>query len=337
MNRIILFLTLCLFAPILSKSTVYRCASIFNETNLCYKFVKNNTDNIIYVDGCAEDEYCPYGQAVAYCTKRVQKKEDGESCSANSDCKSVLCQDEKCSRLEDGESCEIDANCGNFSFCDIKGSYTCKPLAKEGEFCADDYGCGFGLICHKKCIKPFTIEKGEPTFNFHDCKDGAYSYFPDQEYQYYCAEKKQLTPTCSDYSSKTCDFEYSSGNITIVNHEWCFPNWDYKPYCGDSSGSKFWKEYLETYEEEVKKVDLTKIKVTDIRHLFWTRKADIAYYRYANHEFLLGADKCVHDYFEQAYRPEDYLERGRRPKKFINDYFEKSDTPDDSQLKFFLQ
>ena len=48
--------------------------SIFNETNLCYKAVKNNSDYILYVNGCADDEYCPYGKAEAYCKKIIQKK-----------------------------------------------------------------------------------------------------------------------------------------------------------------------------------------------------------------------------------------------------------------------
>ena len=55
------------------------------------------------------------------------------------------------------------------------------------------------------------------------------------------------------------------------------------------------------------------------------------------HYFLEGAEKCVHDYFEQALRPDYYFEMGRRPEKFIHDYLEKSNTPDDNQLKFFLQ
>lgn len=47
------------------------------------------------IGGCADDEYCP-NQVEAYCKKIVPKKEDGESCSDNSDCKSALCQDGKC-------------------------------------------------------------------------------------------------------------------------------------------------------------------------------------------------------------------------------------------------
>ena len=82
---------------------------------------------------------------------------------------------------------------------------------------------------------------------------------------------------------------------------------------------------------------LSKVKVTSLRHLFWTRKTDIAYWRYMEHYFLEGAEKCVHDYFEQAVRPDYYFEMGRRPEKFIHDYLEKSNTPDDNQLKFFLQ
>ena len=311
--------------------------SIFNETNLCYKAVKNNSDYILYVNGWADDEYCPYGKAEAYCKKIVQKKDDGESCSANSDCKSDLCEDEKCFQREDGESCETHANCGIFSFCDYH-SNTCKPLAKEGESCTSDYGCGFDLVCNKKCIKPFSIENGERSDNAWACKSGFYFLIQKQgKYEYYCGERKLLTPTCSDLSSKTCKFEYTTGETRIVAHDLCLPNWDNKPHCEESSGNKLWKEYIETYEEEKKKVDPTNVKVTSLRHLFWTRKTDIAYWRYMEHYFLEGAEKCVHDYFEQTLRPNYYFEMGRRPEKFIHDYLEKSNTPDDNQLKLFLQ
>ena len=299
MKTIILLFTLCLFAPILSQSQVYRCASTLNETNLCFKTVRDHLDIVFYVGGCAEDEYCPSTHEPAYCTKRVQKKEHGETCSANADCKSDLCEDGKCFRLEDGELCRGHANCGNFSFCD-DDSKTCKPLVNEGESCASNFECGFDLVCSdRKCQKMFSIENGEPSDNYFACKSGfAYEFEKPEGNDKYCAEKKQLTPACLEIYKETCDFKYTSGETTVVFHEWCLPNWDYKPYCEESTGNKFWKAFIETYEEEKKKIDPTKIKVTDLRPLYWSKKSKRALMNYVYHARLLGAEKCVYDYFE---------------------------------------
>lgn len=152
----------------------------------------------------------------------------------------------------------------------------------------------------------FSIENGEPSDNYLACKSGfAYEFQKPEGNDNYCAEKKQLTPTCSENYEKTCDFEYTSGETTLVFHEWCLPNWDYKPFCEDSTGGKFWKAFIETYEEEKKKIDPTKIKVTDLRPLYWSKKSKRALMNYVYHARLLGAEKCVYDYFEMDYTTED--------------------------------
>lgn len=90
MKLIILFFSLSLFLPTLHAFKIYCCASSLNETNLCYKMDMDMSDVIYYVGGCAEDEYCSEDSEVGYCTKLPVKREDGESCSANSDCRSSL-------------------------------------------------------------------------------------------------------------------------------------------------------------------------------------------------------------------------------------------------------
>ena len=113
------------------------------------------SDVIYYVGGCAEDEYCPGDFDVAYCTKTPIKREDGASCSANSDCSSLLCEEGKCIRKKDGESCKGHSNCGNNSFCEDEEQIF-KTLHKEGELSSSDYECEFDLVCsYRKCKRVF--------------------------------------------------------------------------------------------------------------------------------------------------------------------------------------
>ena len=207
MKLIILFFSLSLFLPTLHAFKIYRCASSLNETNLCYKMDMDMSDVIYYVGGCAEDEYCSEDSEVGYCTKLPVKREDGESCSANSDCRSSLCEEGTCTRRKDGESCERHANCGNGSFC-YDEEQICKALYKEGDLCESDYECGFDLVCsYRHCEKMFSFESGEASDNSLACKTGFSTEIDRPEgYDYYCTEKKLNTPTCKRIYDKTCEY-----------------------------------------------------------------------------------------------------------------------------------
>ena len=59
------------------------------------------------------------------------------------------------------------------------------------------------------------------------------------------------------------------------------------------------------YEEEKNKIDPTKIKVTELRGSFWSKKTQKAFINYSYNAKLLGAEKCVYDYFGMDYPAED--------------------------------
>lgn len=147
--------------PILSESQVYRCVSELGKKGLCYKVVSKGSDNIVYLDGCREGEYCSISSDESYCTKLPIYKEEGEKCRENSECKSYICEGGKCITRKDGEFCDKFPACGQFSTChDNK----CVPLLEEGGACDSDYQCGFDLACgNGKCQKMFSLESGKPS------------------------------------------------------------------------------------------------------------------------------------------------------------------------------
>ena len=189
MKSILISLTFLLaIASVLSESQVYKCASELGIDNLCYKAIREGSDNIIYVAGRAEDEYCP-AKEEAYCIKKIVKKDEGDQCEADTECKSGMCTEGKCSTLPDGAECKKHYQCGQFSACRPSDS-TCQPLLKEGDSCDSDYDCGFNLACGDgKCQKMFSLEVGAVSDNWKLCKSGiSYKYKSKKGYNFYCVD-----------------------------------------------------------------------------------------------------------------------------------------------------
>ena len=299
MNKyLITLVTLSLIMiPTLCESQVYRCASELGIKGLCYKLVRKGSDNTVYVDGCPEGEYCPTSSEESYCTKIPIKKDEGEKCRRNLECKSNICEAGKCATLLDGESCEKHFECGKGSACKKN---VCTPLANEGENCENDYECGFNLACgNGKCQKMFSLEAGAKSDNWQLCKSGHATQLIGTESM--CVDKKQETTTCEKNYEKSCIFTLTGGYDKATYNEWCLPNWDYKPFCEDGSNTSLWREFLELYNFKVNQIDPTTIKVTDLRPIFWdplllTEK--VTAHLYARTK---GAPKCVYDYQKMNY------------------------------------
>lgn len=68
-------------------------------------------------------------------------------------------------------------------------------------------------------------------------------------------------------------------------------------------GSDFflWDKFLEIYNEEIQKIDPTKIKVTELRSIFWSPKINMADMTKMFYARIKGAEKCVYDYFGMNY------------------------------------
>ena len=303
MKSILISLTFLLaIASVLSESQVYKCASELGIDNLCYKATRQGSDNIIYVAGCAEDEYCP-AKEEAYCTKKIVKKDEGDQCELDTECKSGMCTEGKCSTLPDGAECKKHYQCGQSSACRPSDS-TCQPLLKEGEACDSDYECDFNLACGDgKCQKMFSLEVGAVSDNWKLCKSGiSYKYKSKKGYNFYCVDKRQDTPTCPENYEKTCNFTVSIAEGDEHTYsEYCLPNWEYKPYCEMGSDFFLWDKFLEIYNEEIQKIDPTKIKVTELRSIFWSPKINMADMTKMFYARIKGAEKCVYDYFGMNY------------------------------------
>ena len=139
--------------------------------------------------GCPEGEFCPSSPEEAYCTKIPIKKEEGEECTKQEECKSSICEENKCKTLADGEECKKHYHCGQFSYCDEISSQ-CKPLVKKGGKCNTSFECGFDLACANfVCKKMFSLPTGEATDNWQVCQTGRSFELSTGEY---CVEKKQI-------------------------------------------------------------------------------------------------------------------------------------------------
>ena len=255
--------------------------------------------------GCPEGEFCPSSPEEAYCTKIPIKKEEGEECTKQEECKSSICEENKCKTLADGEECKKHYHCGQFSYCDEISSQ-CKPLVKEGGKCNTSFECGFDLACANfVCKKMFSLPTGEATDNWQVCQTGRSFELSTGEY---CVEKKQNTPTCPTNYEKTCEFTVYSGETEkpYTYKEWCLPNWNYEPFCENGSDSKELQEFLRIYREETAKIDPKTIKVTELRNSFWNEKTNRAKWTAMFYAKVKGAEKCVYDYFDMNYLSEKY-------------------------------
>ena len=255
--------------------------------------------------GCPEGEFCPSSPEEAYCTKIPIKKEEGEECTKQEECKSSICEENKCKTLADGEECKKHYHCGQFSYCDEISSQ-CKPLVKEGGKCNTSFECGFDLACANfVCKKMFSLPTGEATDNWQVCQTGRSFELSTGEY---CVEKKQNTPTCPTNYEKTCEFTVYSGETEkpYTYKELCLPNWNYEPFCENGSDSKELRELLRIDREETAKIDQKTIKVTELRNSFWNEKTNRAKWTAMFYAKVKGAEKCVYDYFEMNYLSEKY-------------------------------
>ena len=151
----------------LITSVKYRCASDLGIPHLCLKITYEEKQQVKYVGGCREDQYCSETfneRNEAYCTPKIYQKTEGTQCYRNTECLSRMCMKNKCVALPDGLTCGSHFECGNQSYCD--DSHICQKIKKEGEQCESDFACGFNLVCgNGHCQKMFSKDIGENSDN----------------------------------------------------------------------------------------------------------------------------------------------------------------------------
>ena len=151
---------------------VYKCAKDL-KADLCSAFESKNEVETYYYKGCPKGQKCNY-----YCSKYVDKElKEGKKCVIDSECKSGLCKNEKCSYIPDGDNCSgYSSSCGPKSYCKDN---ICTALETEGKLCEKSWNCVLGTICKisgndntYKCIKMFSMEDGVKANDQYLCKSG---------------------------------------------------------------------------------------------------------------------------------------------------------------------
>ena len=112
--------------------------------------------------------------------------DEGDKCLVSKECKTGICDKNKCVFVADGAECTDSENCGYKSFCqrytegtEPKGK--CAPLIAEGQSCKDDKSvvsqCKFGLLCGAvdgaadyTCIKMYSVDDGKTVTDSSLCK-----------------------------------------------------------------------------------------------------------------------------------------------------------------------
>lgn len=116
----------------LITSVKYRCASDLGIPHLCLKITYKEKQQVKYVGGCREDQYCSETfneRNEAYCTPKIYQKTEGTQCYRNTECLSRMCMKNKCVALPDGLTCGSHFECGNQSYCD--DSHICQKIKKR--------------------------------------------------------------------------------------------------------------------------------------------------------------------------------------------------------------
>lgn len=265
-----------------------------------------------YFSGCLEGEQCVLEPSnIGQCGKKLAQKKEGESCSTKVECESYSCSSETktCIQTQDENKCKEDANCGYNSFCFYSGGNAesiCKPLKKEGEECELDNYCIFNYACgivdetgKKKCAKMFSKKAGELSDNNLLCESGLASPDPNHEDKYYCADYKMTSPECTPGDESGCINTISFGaSGTKEIQEPCKCKWSGEGVCRLDSSSTQWQNFIKVYNEEVAKIDPTKLHVAVARQYWWfNAKIYTARVDYAEFLEIDGAEDCVKQYY----------------------------------------
>ena len=86
------------------------------------------------------------------------------------ECKSSICEENKCRTRLNGEDCYEHSQCRLLSYCTEKTS-KCNPLFKEGEIWSNSFECGFDFTCTNNVfIKMFSLPVGANTNHWEACQ-----------------------------------------------------------------------------------------------------------------------------------------------------------------------
>ena len=265
---IALLLALSSFCVAKECKTVYKMAADSVEEGICSIKHDNGTATEFYLKKCPTGYKCSSDNnndnVIQNCEAKYSLKLPGENCNFYFDCYSGICTDNKCEAIKDTEECKgnDDWKCGTTSFCDQN---ICKPLAnstcKNDEYCLVGMGC---LIEEGKkegqCKKMFSLEDGVYASAEYFCKSG-YLYHKK------CASTSRFKEpeNCNKDSDCLKNVTLPDGNHT--DDGVCECTLEGKKYCQRTSNSDEWKNYVDTFNKEIEKIDTTKVHVSGQRNI----------------------------------------------------------------------
>ena len=269
---IALLLALSSFCVAEECKTVYKMAADSVEEGICSIKHDNGTVTEFYLKKCPTGYKCSSdNKVIQNCEAKYSLKLPGENCNFHFDCYSGICTDNKCEAIKDTEKCEDNWKCGTTSFCNKYEQYeqsTCKPLTnstcKNDEYCLVGMGC---LIEQGKkegqCKKMFSLEDGVYASADYFCKSG---------YRYHkkCASTSRFKEpeNCNKDLDCLINVTLPDGNHTAVAPEGeCECTLEGKKYCRRTSNSDEWKNYVDTFNKEIEKIDTTKVHVSGQRNI----------------------------------------------------------------------
>ena len=312
-----------IFSFLLVKSdttTIYQCPDdvTYLKRRVCAIKSAGINSNINYLNiysNCRSEEFCSkYSDDLYTCVKKVELLKIGKKCNLNEECRTGLCENNKCKAKGTGESCTADAECGNGSGCAENGSGKhCAELAKnEGDACGPAVGkiCGYGLKCHdNKCTKFGSLEDGAAADKDTEeilCKSGIV-------YVNKCDSVVTATECTSDSHTAIINFK-NAGQKTF--------NCIKSNYAEDGTTINYYHDYyslrtdiFKEYLEEFNKVDLDDLYDNDkydiethgeglgkwkLKKMYLKYKnfGYLKYYNLIDDEGEVNSDNsCVYDYY----------------------------------------
>ena len=259
---IALLLALSSFCVAKECKTVYKMAADSVEEGICSIKHDNGTATEFYLKKCPTGYKCSSdNNVIKNCEAKYSLKLPGENCNFHFDCYSGICTDNKCEAIKDTEKCEDNWKCGTTSFCND----TCKPLTNST--CKNDEYCLVGMGCliedgkkEGQCKKMFSLEDGVYASAEYFCKSG-YLYHKK------CASTSRFKEpeNCNDDSDCQINVILPDGNHTAEGE--CECTLEGKKYCRRTSNSDEWKNYVDTFNKEIEKIDTTKVHVSGQRNI----------------------------------------------------------------------
>ena len=205
----------------------------------------------ISLQKCENKYYCNiHGNKIEQCQYKFTRKFEGDSCAYGEQCFSGICTDSKCVAIPDNDNCnQVDGACKKTSYCDNTKNI-CMPLSADGESCQRDEECSIGFGCHKEhCVRLFSLTK-EPVDKRYFCKSGQITNdgFCKTTAQKYKEEKGNCT------TDDDCEIIEESILTTSTNHTKCTCNKMGKKYCGLTSNTTEWENYINVWNQRIDKM-----------------------------------------------------------------------------------